>query len=319
MGEVSLRPAEKPKPVPFRITVGVTGHRKLTDSEELRASIRRVLDHVRQRYLHSDVGNVRFCALTPLAEGADCIVAEEILSSDDYDLPNIKAVLPLTVDEYRKDFTTAESRATFESLMDRAQVVLTLRDRSIEDEYADVSPGTDLIQKARRQAYEDVGRFVVDHCDVLIAIWDGEPARGKGGTADTVLYARRTGCPFYTINADSPDMIEYCGEKKEKARYQNLDRCHEAIGGFNRRIHTFEDYAPYVESLDQDLFQSPPHQINSAISDDTKDVVRRRLMPYYAMASDTAFCGWGLRLFIIQAGYRVVYSVVMGALLGGWQ
>ena len=38
-----------------------------------------------------------------------------------------------------------------------------------------------------------------------------------------------------------------------------------------------------------------------------------------AMASDTAFCGWGLRLFIIQAGYRVVYSVVMGALLGGWQ
>ena len=38
-----------------------------------------------------------------------------------------------------------------------------------------------------------------------------------------------------------------------------------------------------------------------------------------AMASDTAFCGWGLRLFIIQSGYRVVYSVVMGALLGGWQ
>lgn len=38
-----------------------------------------------------------------------------------------------------------------------------------------------------------------------------------------------------------------------------------------------------------------------------------------AMASDTAFCGWGLRLFLIQAGYRVVYSVIMGALLGGWQ
>ena len=38
-----------------------------------------------------------------------------------------------------------------------------------------------------------------------------------------------------------------------------------------------------------------------------------------AMASDTAFCGWGPRLFIIQSGYRVVYSVVMGALLGGWQ
>ncbi|MEM7078090.1 MAG: DUF1761 domain-containing protein [Pseudomonadota bacterium] len=38
-----------------------------------------------------------------------------------------------------------------------------------------------------------------------------------------------------------------------------------------------------------------------------------------AMASDTAFCGWGMRLFLIQSGYRVVYSIIMGALLGGWQ
>lgn len=38
-----------------------------------------------------------------------------------------------------------------------------------------------------------------------------------------------------------------------------------------------------------------------------------------AMASDTAFCGWGMKLFIIQAGYRVLYSILMGAILGGWQ
>jgi len=38
-----------------------------------------------------------------------------------------------------------------------------------------------------------------------------------------------------------------------------------------------------------------------------------------SMASDTAFCGWGIRLWLIQSGYRVVYSILMGALLGGWQ
>ena len=38
-----------------------------------------------------------------------------------------------------------------------------------------------------------------------------------------------------------------------------------------------------------------------------------------AMASDSAFCGWGVRLFTIQAGYRVVYSVIMGIVLGMWQ
>ncbi len=37
-----------------------------------------------------------------------------------------------------------------------------------------------------------------------------------------------------------------------------------------------------------------------------------------AMASDTAFCGWGMRLFLIQAGYRVTYSVLMGAIIGAF-
>ena len=38
-----------------------------------------------------------------------------------------------------------------------------------------------------------------------------------------------------------------------------------------------------------------------------------------AMASDSAFCGWGLRLFLIQAGYRVSYSALMGAILTWWR
>ena len=37
-----------------------------------------------------------------------------------------------------------------------------------------------------------------------------------------------------------------------------------------------------------------------------------------SMASDTAFCGWGWKLWVIQAGYRVAYSVVMGAIIGAW-
>ena len=37
-----------------------------------------------------------------------------------------------------------------------------------------------------------------------------------------------------------------------------------------------------------------------------------------AMASDSAFCGWGWKLWGIQAGYRVAYSVLMGAIIGVW-
>lgn len=38
-----------------------------------------------------------------------------------------------------------------------------------------------------------------------------------------------------------------------------------------------------------------------------------------SMASDSAFCRFSLRLFLIQSGYRVLYSVLMGAVLGAWQ
>lgn len=37
-----------------------------------------------------------------------------------------------------------------------------------------------------------------------------------------------------------------------------------------------------------------------------------------AMASDSAFCRWGLPLFLIQSGYRVAYSALMGAIIGAF-
>ena len=40
------------------------------------------------------------------------------------------------------------------------------------------------------QAFLEASRYIVDHCDVLVAVWDGEPAEGLGGTADVVSYAR---------------------------------------------------------------------------------------------------------------------------------
>jgi hypothetical protein len=40
----------------------------------------------------------------------------------------------------------------------------------------------------------DGGRAVGDRSNVLVAVWDGQPARGLGGTADVVVaYARERG------------------------------------------------------------------------------------------------------------------------------
>lgn len=35
-------------------------------------------------------------------------------------------------------------------------------------------------------AYLAAGLYIADHVDVLIAVWDGQPAGGRGGTADIV-------------------------------------------------------------------------------------------------------------------------------------
>lgn len=43
------------------------------------------------------------------------------------------------------------------------------------------------------EAYLAAGQEVVDLTDTLLAIWDGQPARGLGGTADVVRYARSVG------------------------------------------------------------------------------------------------------------------------------
>jgi CTP synthase (UTP-ammonia lyase) len=54
--------------------------------------------------------------------------------------------------------------------------------------------------EARKKAYEIVGHHVVNHCDVLIALWDGRPSRGRGGTAEIVAYAREKKCPMLIIS-----------------------------------------------------------------------------------------------------------------------
>lgn len=37
-----------------------------------------------------------------------------------------------------------------------------------------------------------------------------------------------------------------------------------------------------------------------------------------AMLSDALFSDWGWRLYLIQAGYRVLYLVLIGGIYGGW-
>lgn len=47
--------------------------------------------------------------------------------------------------------------------------------------------------------YRQLTNEIVDACDVLVAVWDGRPARGPGGTAEVVGLARSIGKPVIVV------------------------------------------------------------------------------------------------------------------------
>ena len=168
---------------PGRLVIGVTGHRRLGDEAALTRAIDAALDEL-ESGARAGGGRVRLTALSPLAEGADRLVARRVLARPDGALD---AVLPMSEKRYVEDFEAAGSEAEFRELLARARKVHRLP-RSA----------------TRLKAYEAAGRYVVDHCDVLVAVWDGRPGDGPGGTADAVAYARESGRPVRVIDPSSP-------------------------------------------------------------------------------------------------------------------
>jgi hypothetical protein len=163
--------------LPDRLWIGVTGHRVLDDPEAIVAQVRIVLDE-----LTSAVGpDVVFGVVSPLAEGADRLVASEVLARP---RAVLELAMPMPTDDYLEDFGTPESRDEFHELRDRASLI------------------TVMAPSGRVGAYAWVGRYVVERCDVLIAVWDGQKANGPGGTGEIVELARDRKVPLYWIHAD---------------------------------------------------------------------------------------------------------------------
>lgn len=166
-----------------RVVVGVTGHRTLAHEETLLASIDLVLHQIARAFRASSL-----TIISPLARGADQLVARRALAR-----PRSRLIvpLPLPLEVYLEDFSAA-TRESFLELWDQAVERFVLPAAASRDE-----------------AYEAAGLYVVEHSDVLIAVWDGQPARGRGGTASIVARTRACGLPMAWIGAGNgvPDTV----------------------------------------------------------------------------------------------------------------
>lgn len=183
----------------FRI--GITGHRHLDDLKKIMVEVDSAVESIQAIFPGS-----KFRILSALAEGTDQILAKRLLLLPDSVL---WVPLPLPKEEYLKDFRTAQTREEFLSLFGKAERIISM-------------PQTEK----RADAYLAAGRFIVESSDLLLAVWDGEPARGKGGTAEVVDLARRRSLPIIWIHAgNSPDSTvgaAASGNKKGEVTFENF-------------------------------------------------------------------------------------------------
>jgi hypothetical protein len=174
------------------IVIGVTGHRDLRpqDMAALEREIGEVFTRLRRDYTGEGHGSTPLILLSALAEGADRVFARVALKMG----IKLIAPMPMPIAEYRTDFEPGlnQNAATeFDQLMAQAAAAPVMP----------FTPGnsleairTDPVKRADQ--YRAVGLFIVQHCDVLVALWDGnEKERAVGGTAEVIAF-KREGIPL---------------------------------------------------------------------------------------------------------------------------
>jgi hypothetical protein len=179
-----------PSPV---LSIGLTGHRELDAARA--AAIEQAIGTVIEALLRAlppaiAQEAVYFAATKPIArlvtmaaEGADLIGARAAGKRG----VAIACVLPFAWDEYRHDFSPAY-QAVAEDTIAHATSVLAL-------------PGT---RGEGPRAYERANEVILSNIDLLLAIWDGERARGRAGTGDVVQGAVAKRVPVIVIDPKSP-------------------------------------------------------------------------------------------------------------------
>lgn len=224
MSEEETRDTGPPRP-PFGFSVGVTGHRAEAvgrhtideASEKVKAVIAelaRAGEAIRERNARFfDDGPTQRRFISSLADGADQLAAEIAL---DHGF-SLETILPFPVEVYATDFTNTDDAAEFRDLLGRASCRLELpgaRDNSLD-------------------AYVSAGRAVVAHADLIVALWDGEPARGRGGTAEIVEHALRRGLPVIHVAVDPAEGLHILWTGYDDPPLDVIDFCDAPTRPFN--------------------------------------------------------------------------------------
>jgi hypothetical protein len=165
------------------MNVAVTGHRDIDEHDPV------LIEAVANQLAHLRSPGGTLTLLSCLAEGADRLVARVALSRFGVALV---AVLPMGVEQYEEDFGNEQSCREFRRLLRRAHEVVRI-------------PGSVETGGDRGGQYARAGAYLLVHAETLLALWDGRPPRGVGGTAMIVDWARKGRVPEeYAVGIGQP-------------------------------------------------------------------------------------------------------------------
>lgn len=168
------------------LRIGVTGHRAFDDPPaHVEARVAAGLTGLLRLAEGGESGSrARLEVLSGLAEGADRLVARIALQVPG---ATLVAVLPFPDDDYERDFRLEPSKREFRGLLARARQVEVMGPTA-----------------SREAGHELQGRWIVERSQALTAVWDGQPSRGRGGTAEMVAYAADRGVPILWVRVGRP-------------------------------------------------------------------------------------------------------------------
>ena len=164
------------------IIVGITGHIKVDGvlitedkvSDEQKNEIRKVFKELDLEY-----PNTPIVILSPLADGADRLVAGLALDTKRRNRTSISLIspLPMPQEEYERDFEKTGTKEKFRRMLELASAsfVLPIIGGDI----------TDWEKEPRKKQYEQVGKYVAQHSHILIALWNGKDKDGFDGIGGT--------------------------------------------------------------------------------------------------------------------------------------
>ncbi|MGI8817410.1 MAG: hypothetical protein ACR2G2_19585 [Pseudonocardia sp.] len=156
--------------------IGITGHSNLSpDTLPLVAAALRTL-------LTGTPSPI--IGVSCLARGADQVFARAVLNLGG----ELEVVLPAS--DYRERKVKLSNAADFDDLIGKAAKVITLP-----------------FEQSNRDAYMAASERVLATVDSVVAVWDGRPADGHGGTGDVVASARQRGLAVTVVWPDGADRV----------------------------------------------------------------------------------------------------------------